>query len=47
LYAFDPTERAVVGVRSRESTAIASTEVGVVREVARCLRAIADGRAPR
>jgi hypothetical protein len=45
LYAFDPSERAVVGVRSRELTAKASTEVGVVREMARCLRAIADGKA--
>jgi hypothetical protein len=47
LYAFDPSERAVVGVRSRECTAIASTEVGVVREMARCLRAIADGNPPK
>jgi hypothetical protein len=38
LYAFDPSERAVVGVRSREWTAVASTEVGVVREMARCLQ---------
>ena len=32
LYAFVPSERPVVGVRSREWTAIASTEVGVVQE---------------
>jgi hypothetical protein len=36
-YAFDPSERAVVGVTNRQWTAIASTEVGVVREIARCL----------
>ena len=37
-YAFDPRERAHVGVRSREWTAAAQTEVEVVREMARCLR---------
>jgi hypothetical protein len=37
----------VVGVRSREWTAVASTEVGVVREMARCLRVITDGKAPK
>jgi hypothetical protein len=46
LYAFDPSERAVVGVMSREWTAVASTEVGVVREMVRYL-AIADRRAPQ
>jgi len=46
-YAFDPSERAVVGVRSREWTAVASTEEGVVREMARCLRHIGRGEAPR
>ena len=35
LYAFDPTERAKVGHRSREWTAVGMTEVGVVREMAR------------
>jgi hypothetical protein len=43
LYAFDPSERAVVGVRSREWTAIGSTELGVVREMARCLALIREG----
>ena len=47
LYAFDTSERAVVGVRSREWTAIASTEVGVVREMARCLAELREGRAPK
>jgi hypothetical protein len=46
LYAFDPSERPVVGVRSREWTA-ASTGIGVMQEMARCLRAIADGKAPK
>jgi hypothetical protein len=31
LYAFDPSERAVVGLRQRESTAIAASEEAVVR----------------
>jgi AcrR family transcriptional regulator len=37
VYAFDPSERPKVGIRSRERTAVARTEDGVVREVARCL----------
>ena len=37
-------EATKVGHRSREWTAIASTEAGVVREMARCLREIRDGR---
>jgi hypothetical protein len=47
LYAYDPSERPKRGVRSHERTATASTEEGVVREMARCLRDIADGRPPR
>ncbi len=47
LYAFDPTERPVVGVRSREWTAKAATEVDVIREMARCLREIREGRTPK
>lgn len=47
LYAFDPSERPVVGLRSREWTAIAESEVAVVREMARCLRAIGSGHAPK
>ena len=46
-YAFDPSEKAHVGARSREWTAVAPTEVGVVREMARCLREISAGRVPR
>ena len=45
-YAFDPTERAQVGVRSREWTAVAPTELEVIRELARCLRLIREGRVP-
>ncbi len=47
MYAFDPSERAVVGVRKREWTAVAPTELGVVREMARCLRERGEGRTPR
>lgn len=47
LYAFDPSERAVVGVRKRDGTAIADSEEAVVREMARCLREIAAGRVPK
>ncbi len=39
LYAYDPSERPKVGLRSREWTAIAPTEEGVLRETARCGRA--------
>ncbi|CAN5425715.1 hypothetical protein BH20CHL6_BH20CHL6_10300 [soil metagenome] len=45
-YAFDPSERPVVGLRSREWTAIGSSELEVVRGMARCLREIREGRAP-
>ncbi len=47
LYAFDPSERPVVGLRKREWQAVALTEEGVVREMARCLREISEGRAPK
>jgi hypothetical protein len=46
-YAFDPSEMPKVSVRSREWTAVAQTEIGVVREMARCLREISAGPAPR
>lgn len=45
-YAFDPRERAVHGHRSREWTAIAGSELEVLREMARCLAIIRDGRVP-
>ncbi len=43
MYAFDPSERPKVGLRSREWTAVSQSEEGVVREMARCLREIAGG----
>jgi len=46
-YAFDAAEKAVNGKRSREWTAVAPTEVALVREMARCLRELAAGRWPR
>ena len=45
-YAFDPTEKAQVGVRSREWTAVAATELEVIGELARCLRLIREGLVP-
>lgn len=36
-----------LGLRSREWTAIAESEVAVVREKARCLRAVAVGTVPK
>ncbi len=45
-YAFDRREKAHIGRRSREWTAVAPTEEGVVREMARCLREITSGRVP-
>lgn len=47
LYAFDTREKAHIGKRSREWTALAPTEDGVVREMARCLREIAAGPLPK
>jgi hypothetical protein len=47
LYAFDPGKVPKVGHRSREWTAAAATEEGVVREMARCLKEISAGRVPR
>ncbi len=47
MYAFDTTEKAHIGRRSREWTAVAQTEVECVREMARCLREISEGRVPK
>ncbi|MDQ3600247.1 MAG: hypothetical protein M3408_03130 [Actinomycetota bacterium] len=47
MYAFDPSERPVVGLRSREWTAVGSSELEVVREMARCLRELGRGRPPK
>ena len=46
-YAFDPSERPVVGLRSREWTAVGSSELEVVVEMARCLREIGAGCVPQ
>ena len=43
-YTFDTRERAKAGRRSREWTAVAHSELEVVREMARCLREIREGR---
>jgi len=45
-YAFDPRDRARAGVRSREWMTVAPTELEVIRELARCLRLIREGRVP-
>jgi hypothetical protein len=45
-YAFDPAERAHAGVRRWEWTAVAPTELEVIRELARCLRLIREGQVP-
>lgn len=45
-YAFDPSGRAQVGVRSREWTAVAPSELEVIRELARCLGPIRESRVP-
>jgi hypothetical protein len=47
LYAFDPSESAVGGLRKREWTAIAQTEEAVIAEMARCFAEINAGRVPK
>ena len=42
MYAFDTRERHKHGRRSREWTAVAQSELDVVREMARCLRQIRE-----
>lgn len=44
---YDTTAKAHIGKRSREWTAVHPTQIGVVREMARCLREITDGRVPK
>jgi hypothetical protein len=46
MYAFDTREKAEIGRRSREWTAVGQTEVEYVSEMARCLREIIEGRVP-
>jgi hypothetical protein len=47
LYGFDTSERAKIGRRQREWTAVAPTQSGVVRSMASCLREIRAGRVPK
>jgi hypothetical protein len=47
MYAFDQTEKAHIGRRSREWTAIAMNEVDCLVEMARCLAEIGEGRVPK
>jgi hypothetical protein len=47
MYAFDTTEKAHIGKRSREWTAPGNDEMECVREMARCLTEIGAGRAPK
>ena len=44
MYAFDPSEKPVVGKRSREWTAVGRAELECVREMARCLGGLKEGR---
>jgi hypothetical protein len=47
-YAYVPAEsRRGVGHRAQEWTAVGQTELEVIREMARCLRLIREGRVPR
>ena len=45
-YAFDPQERAQVGHRSREWTAVSATELEVIGKLVRCLQLIRVGHLP-
>ena len=47
MYAFDPSERPIVGKRSREWIAVGPTELRCVQEMARCLAELREGRWPR
>jgi hypothetical protein len=47
MYAFGPSERPTAGLRSREWTAVGTSELHVLREMAKCLRVISEGRMPK
>lgn len=47
IYAFDTAEKAHIGRRSREWTAVGLTELDVLIEMGNCLEAIRAGRVPR
>jgi hypothetical protein len=46
-HAFDPFVKQKLGKRSREWTAVGNTEAECIREMARCLREISEGRWPK
>jgi hypothetical protein len=46
-FAYDPSERPKVGLRSREWTAVGTSELHVLREMGRRLREIGEGKVPR
>lgn len=46
-YAFDTSERPKAGKRTREWSAIAPTEVGVILSMERCPREVRAGRVPK
>ena len=46
MYAFDPSEKPVVGKRSREWTAVGRTELECVQVMARRLGELREGRWP-
>ena len=47
MYAFDPSEKPVVGKRSREWTAVGQTKLHCVQVMARCLGDLKVGRWPK
>ena len=47
MYAFDPSEKPIVGKRSREWTAVGPTELRCVQTMAYCLRELGEGRWPK
>lgn len=47
MYAFDRSEKPVVGKRSREWAAVGQMELHCVREMARCLAELKVGRWPK
>jgi hypothetical protein len=47
MFTFDPSESPVEGKRSREWTAVAPTELAVLRSMAYCLRELSEGRWPK
>lgn len=46
MYAFDPAEKAVVGERSREWTAVGQTELDCLLDMAYCPSELAPSRWP-